>query len=388
MSCQHQAKARRDPYVLFFSIGAFSTLMGVAFWPLKNWGMLFGNHTSQTHVFLQIFGFLLSFVIGFLTTAFPRLTETAFLKRFELLSLTLVQLLLIGAILGQRTIAVYVFFILNLVLLGRFLLNRFLVRKKPLPMSFVYLPFAFGIGIAGGLVNLLALSELSWVNPKWLLIGTHAIYYGFTLFLFLGISGFLVRSILGWEPRASFVGNFWRLVMATLILLSFAFVGSRFEFYANLVRAILCSVELIMQVQLYKKPISQKLAAYSLWLSLWMIVLGLWLLVFLDPLYRVDLFHATYLGGVALGTLAIASRVVLSHSGYSELLQGKIFKPFAWVVCLLFLALVTRSVAGFLPDIYYQHLNYAGLFWIVGILIWTFAILKKAFIKKKVQSSL
>lgn len=387
MSCQHQAMARRDPFIVFFSLGALSTLIGVLFWPLKNWGIAFVDHASQTHVFLQVFGFLFSFVIGFLTTAFPRLTETSFLKSSELVSLALVQLLLIVAILWQLPMIVYVLFALNLGLLGRFLLNRFLVRKNPLPMSFVYLPFSFVIGVAGSLINLLVLIGPVWVNPHWLLVGTHAIYYGFILFLFLGISGFLVRSIMGWDPRASFVTKIWRLVMATLILLSFAFVGSRFEFYANLVRALLCSVELIMQVRLYKWPVSQKLAAYCLWLSLWMIVVGLWTLVFLDPLYRVDLFHATYLGGVGLGTLAIASRVVLSHSGYSELLQGRIYKPFAWVKCLLFLSLITRSTAGFLPDIYYKHLNYAGLFWTFGILIWVFVILKKAFVKKKAPSN-
>lgn len=250
-------------------------------------------------------------------------------------------------------------------------------------MSFLYLPFAFIVGIVGGLLNLSASSGLTWVGPQGLLVGTSAIYYGFVLFLFLGISGFLVRSILGWEPRANFAGKTSRLVMASLVLLSFIFVGSRFEFHANLIRAIVCSIELIMQVRLYKWPVSQKLAAYSLWLSLWMIIAGLWVVVIFDPLYWIDLFHATYLGGVGLGTLAIASRVVLNHSGYSQLLQGPIYKPFAWVVCLLFLSLVTRSSAGFLPDTYYNHLNYAGIFWIFGVLIWTFAIMKKSFAKKR-----
>lgn len=386
MSCQHQAAARRDPYIVFFSLGILSTLIGVLFWPLKNGGLAFGAHSSQTHVFLQIFGFLFSFVIGFLTTAFPRLSQTAFLTRFEFASFLFTQLALLVSIFWQYPLFVYLFFLLNLVLLSRFLWHRFLLRKQPLPMSFVYLPFAIVVGIVGIVLNLLAMSGLSWANPQWLLLGTHAIYYGFILFLFLGISGFLVRSILGWEPRASFVSRSWRLVMAIVILLSFCFVGTRFEFVANLVRAILVSVELIFQVRLYKKPISRKLAAYSLWLALWMMIIGLWILAFVDVTYRVDLFHLTYLGGAALGTLAIASRVVLNHSGYSELLEGKIYKPFAAVMGLLLLALATRVAAAFLPEIYYRHLNYAGLFWALAVVIWIWTILKKAF-RKKIPSN-
>lgn len=388
MSCQHQAQARRDPYRIFFSLGLFSTVLGVLFWPLKYWDWAFVDHASQTHVFLQIFGFLFSFVVGFLTTAFPRLTQTAFLTRLEFASLFVCQLLLLFAVLGQYPSLVYILFLINCLLLSRFLWDRFLKRKDKLPLSFIYLPFAMGMGVVGSVLNLLSVSRMAWTNPQWIILGTNMIYYGFILFLFLGISGFLVRSIMGWEPRENFVGLRWRVFMASLIFLSFCFSATRYAQACHVVRAIMVSVELIFQVRLYKMPVSLKLAANTLWVSLWMLISGLWVLVLVDVNLRVDFFHATYLGGAAIGTLAIGTRVVLSHSGYAELLQGKIYKPFAVMVLLLLLALSTRAAAVFMPNDYYQHLNYASLCWGLGCLMWFWFILLKTFrIKKAISKS-
>jgi len=82
-------------------------------------------------------------------------------------------------------------------------------------------------------------------------------------------------------------------------------------------------------------------------------------------------------------TLLIASRVTLSHGGFSldAELSSRIF-----AITSLFIALsaVTRTTAIWTAS-YYQHLTYAAALWIIAILSWGIYFLPKMMKRKTIE---
>ena len=90
------------PYQLLFPLGILLGIVGVSFWSLYAIGWI-DTVPSSYHIDLQIQGFLLSFVLGFLMTALPRFSKTWPAKRWELT--VAISFLIIGnllTVLGQN----------------------------------------------------------------------------------------------------------------------------------------------------------------------------------------------------------------------------------------------------------------------------------------------
>src|SRR5689334_25372295 len=66
---------RTDPYRIFFPLGIILGLLGVSIWPVYYFGLTDG-YSGRAHAFVQMDGFLYSFIVGFLLTAIPRFTGT------------------------------------------------------------------------------------------------------------------------------------------------------------------------------------------------------------------------------------------------------------------------------------------------------------------------
>jgi hypothetical protein len=131
------------------------------------------------------------------------------------------------------------------------------------------------------------------------------------------------------------------------------------------------------QIKIHRRSPSGKLTARALQVALWLLVVGMWLPVFASAQYSIGLMHFILVGGFALSTFSVATRVILSHCGYGQILNGS-YKPFSLAVGFMLFGVFMRVSADFIPQVYEHHLAYAGLFWLVGLSIWTVAILGKA----------
>ena len=102
------------------------------------------------------------------------------------------------------------------------------------------------------------------------------------------------------------------------------------------------------------------------------IVIALW------PAFRVSLLHLTLIGGFAVITFTVATRVVFGHSGNLEKLRGRNW----WLlvaVALMLLGMATRISGDFWPKITVSHYSWGAVIWIAGVLVWSCFVLPKVF---------
>lgn len=84
----------------------------------------------------------------------------------------------------------------------------------------------------------------------------------------------------------------------------------------------------------------------------------------------------TLVGGFAVITFVVATRVLFGHSGNIKLLQQRA----RWFVIALFLMLfgmTTRISGDFWPKIMASHYIYGALLWIAGVILWGIYTLPK-----------
>jgi uncharacterized protein involved in response to NO len=107
-------------------------------------------------------------------------------------------------------------------------------------------------------------------------------------------------------------------------------------------RAVLATFMLGMGWKVWRRPGRQTFPAAVLWASGWMIGAGLWAAALL-PRHEIAAMHVLLIGGYGLLTIAIASRVVVTHGGHAPEREGKLVTP--WRAALLALALAARIAA-------------------------------------------
>jgi hypothetical protein len=91
---------------------------------------------------------------------------------------------------------------------------------------------------------------------------------------------------------------------------------------------------------------------------------------------RLTLSHLELLGGFALITTGIATRVVFGHSGGREELNR--FHPWlAAAVLLMLLGLASRIWGDFLPGIQTTHYIYGAGCWMAGVVAWAAYVLPR-----------
>ena len=378
-----------EPFRLFFPLGVLGGLLGILFWPIKMFHWAYEETSTKLHVWMQIYGFMNPFIIGFLTTAIPRFTQTMRMQLWELLVLAILTVAGMVSVMMTYFIGGHYCFVVSSLFLVFVLGRRFRTKQKSPPDTFVFIPFAFGSAIIGGALQILVASKIRWHIIEIQSMATGLIFQGFVLFLLMGIGGFLIRSILGWSPelpvqpgQSSHVENanyrkiFWFVGLASLIFISFICEAFIVPVFFMGLRALLVSLFLLKQIKIYRLPRSGKLTSRWLWVAQWMLFVGLWGVV-CWPSYQLAFIHLCFIGGFALSVVCVATRVIFSHCGCSHLLNQS-YKPFSWAASLIFFGMITRFSATFMPESYSQHLSYAGFAWSAGLLIWTGAILTKS----------
>jgi|GEM_PF-2803171 uncharacterized protein involved in response to NO len=387
------AKIANEPFRLFFPLGVFYALIAVVYWPLSVTHLAFQNIPIEFHVWLQIYGFLWAFILGFLGTAVPRLTKAGALPIGLVSTIAVLQATIAGCLYFEKEAWAHAFFALSILLFASALVTRFWRRQNNLPPSFVFLPFGLFSGLVGS--SLMAVIQLGfdWHFDILYTLARLLLTQAFVLFLILGVGGFLIRSWLGHAPplpvgengkpimvmSASNSRQLILLAMASLIILTYILEASLWPHPAQVLRAAICTLLACHLMKIHRPPADKKPGARLLILGVWLILAGLWGRALSPEIYRLAFLHLTLIGGFSLITITVATRVVLSHSGNGPLL-AKPIKGLNWAAGFILFGMIARFGADFTPDAFAHHLLYGGLSWVMGLSLWTWFVLRYAII--------
>lgn len=370
---------RTEPYRLFFPLGILAGIWGVMLWPLYYSGHL-SFHPGEAHTRIMIQGFMGAFVTGFVGTAFPRLVSHQTWSRGEWTAqLALWLLAFISHVTGHVDAGDAAFSGLIGVLLLCVAIRWFHRRGDTPPPGFVLMPPALiGTLIATWLMSRpgLDLTQTQWAK-LWL-------YQAFPLLPLMGIAPYLLPRFFGHDSLHSFetsakppVGWWPKAITALaallLILTSFALEVAGHATAGHLLRALTVTAWFALECPaLWRKAKTPGTAANA---CRWAVlsILGGWVAACVWPAARVASLHLFFASGIALITLAVATRVILGHAGRHDLLGGKRF----WLRCLiglLILASTTRLSADLIPKVQISHYIYASWTWAIAALLWTMVL--------------
>jgi len=361
------SKNLANPYRPFFFVGLFASLIGVSVW-IATALIPSLPYPGRLHAHLMMGVFLLSYAIGFLMTALPRLTQTPTAHRYEFLSASLLMgwIVTVGIydstekmfFVGTLATSIFIFF---------FGIRRFIRTEVPIPNFF---PMLFWGIFSVFLGSILVLTG----QPT---IGTALFYQNFMLCLVLGIGTFLIPRILG-IPQNPKIGNKWIFFILGLLLTLSLVLYEIYDYsWAPYLRAVLATGLVIFGWKITAKNERKNAVGVGIKIATTSTLIGLWVLA-VTPQYRLEALHTIYITGFSLLTFMVASRVILSHGNYGLSAEEKnpYIKAAIFFICL---AALTRIAAVFIPESYEKHLAYASVSFIIGATIWAKYFLPRIF---------
>lgn len=372
-----------EPFRLFFPIGVLMAVLGVGLWPLYHGGVI-QNYPGFSHSRLMSAGFFGAFLIGFLSTAVPRMLsapkllpkEVTLVAGFHLLTCCFYLIGLISY--GDGA------FLVTLILLRVFLFKRFSKRKDMPPPGIVLAMGGYSMAMGGCMIFLLnSIFGIGYILHP---VAQLFLYEGFILCPILGLAPFMFPGFGGVpnrhdfpearSPTTAWRSKAWLAGGVALLLVTGYFVeGLGWVKLGSCLRMLVVIFYILIEIPFrFPRKSSGSLARL---LQTGIICIVAWLLlVLLIPEYRVALDHLLFIGGFSLIVIGVATRVILGHSGQGWRLRRRM--PVVWIILFFLLtAMISRITADFLPEVWTSHLNYAAVAWILGILLWAFVVIQK-----------
>ena len=385
ISCQDIA---REPFRIFFPAAVLTGLLAVALWPLHFSGAV-TFYPGRPHAQLMVHGFLGGFILGVLGTGLPRMLSAPPFRLGEVLGIFSLYVIVILSNLAGRITYANIELLLLVAVFIMCAASRLINRKDVPPPGFVMVAMAFASLVIGTVIAITqAYAEevpLFWINLERLLS-----FQGFVLLSILGVGGFMLPRFFGLQNQHSFAESRtpppgW-IRKATLgaatgfaIILSFVVEALGWERTGHAVRFLVSGTYLITQVPLYRSPIRQNTIRVCLTLAIGLMLAGYLTLAFY-PVNKVAVLHFTLVGGFAVLTFAVATRVVFGHSGNQSLLSHR--NRWLYVaVGLMVLGMSTRISGDFFPNVRVSHYTYGAAAWILGSLVWSVYVLPKVLIR-------
>ncbi len=360
-----------EPFRIFFPLGVLLSWVGVGHWLLYAVGIT-QSYSCETHGFIQMQGFLLAFAVGFLLTALPRRTRSAPPSNLQM---ALIASGLVVATVGsvaERWVLAQLGYLLVFAVLVRFAASRFLgagAGRRP-PAAFVLIPIAILHGVLGALLIAFAASGVHWASG----LGNLMVQQGVFLCLVVGVGSLILPLMSGMPPPADLgsspAENRKALVYASVgavILASFVAEHLGWGRAAAAVRSVAVVAGFAAGGHVLRRPGKPGLHRWLVWLSVWMIPLGL-LASALWPDLRVAVLHVAFISGFGLMAFGVATHVSLSHLGMEDLALGRPW-PVVVIGSALLWATLTR-VAADAADTYFEHLGLAAAMWLIGTAAW------------------
>jgi hypothetical protein len=323
-------------------------------------------------------------------TAVPRFTETFFANNYEVFVPILGFIGIAAGALFDTEILFTSSALFTLMTLMRYAFVRFKVRQNNPPFSFIFVGIGLVLGFLGYITQLFATS-VSVDAHNFARLGKLLNYQGMVLALILGVGSRLIPAILGfvdiiqkqrsaYEHKPTFIDTIpWSMrILGVLFLISFPAEVWANQTLGRSMRAIVVTVIGFQYWRLHSLPKKRNMHTTMIWLSSWSTLVGCWLYTILPGLGAISGMHMTYIGGFALLTFMIASRVVVAHSSIGLAYENNRWPYIISGACFL-LAAATRASAQLIPNSYVSHLGYASLCFFVGALAWGFFFIKKMF---------
>ncbi|MGE5175282.1 MAG: NnrS family protein [Hyphomicrobiales bacterium] len=362
-----------DPYRILFPLGVAYGLTGAALWPLHALGWI--PYPATLHWTLMAQGFQHCFILGFLLTAMPSFMHAEHCGRTELsIGVAAMAAFGVAALAGWPAIAQACYLATLVLVVGMAIRRRRQGAPSP-PVEFVLVAFGIALAAAGSLLIAgEALGLAAEPSPR---LGIRLVWLGMILSSVLGVGGLLVPTFSAMReplvipgiarpheraPRRRLYAG-----VALLLLASLALEATGHAPAGALLRAATASLVLLLVWKLFRAPGRTDLLSYSIWTAGWMIFAGLWLMA-LFPLRPLLGAHVVLIGGFALLTAGIGTRVVVRHGGYPLGEEGRVLR--AGVVALLGVALAARVAAELAPDARAALLSASALAWIAAWTTW------------------
>lgn len=373
----------REPFRVFFPFATLAGIIGVALWPV----MLLGwteNYPGPSHARLMVQGFFGGFILGFMGTAMPRLLSVSPFSAREAFSLLALFLGNIGANTLGMNVAGDLLFIGELVFLFSLLKRRCHSGRELPPPSFVLVGLAFASAIAG---TALHLAGRRWELSQPLeLLARLLSYHSFVLLAVLGAGGFLLPRFLGLGVRRKFPESAgespeWKRAArvaksaGALILLTYLLEVIGWSRVAGSARALIVVGYLAYEMPLERLRWNWRGVQWQLIVGLVCIPLGVFAAGWFSAM-RLTLSHLELVGGFALITTGVATRVVFGHTGGRDKMER--FHPWLTAAAvLMLLGLASRITGDFLPGIQRTHYLYGAACWIAGAVVWAACVLPR-----------
>ncbi len=273
------------------------------------------------------------------------------------------------------------------------------------PTELFWVPIGVVLGLVG--TGLLIVAQI-WEMPSWVIAtGRPMAQQGFLVAVVTGVAGFMAPRLMGrgylqvtpggvsgpaptgrgtpLGPDGLRCAQQADRVRRTRVMLhvlagialagSFAIEGIGFVGPAYLVRALVVTVVWVVVAQVHRPPAVSDYYVKLLWMSLWMVLIGLWG-AGLFPRYRVAMLHLVFLGGFSLMTFAVGVMVVLTHGGDGQRLRQRL-GVLRIAVIGVGVAMVARGAADFWSTWYYPAIALASCAWLIAGLSWLAFVLPR-----------
>lgn len=353
----------KNPYRLFFALGTVGLFAGVFVWLVTgvNSELYFGR--MHAHYMMGIF--LLSFVIGFLMTAIPRMSASSSATETEIIAQLIPMLsAAFWGVFENDERYFFLSLIISLLVLFRFCFSRIIKCRHVVPDVFPMVIIGLLSGFSGAVLSFIGHSD----------IGSRLFYLNFVLCLCVGVGSKLIPMLLRLNFMPSYrKEEFW---VVGILLTAACFIEIYLaENYGNLLRAGVITFVFFRywrawQLSAQSSSLSWgiRIAAVSMLAG----TVGLWLF----PDYRLEAIHLLYVSGFGLLTIMIASRVILAHGNHDLQLEfgnWYIKLPIGMIV----FAAATRIAAAFIDGGYERHLAYAAFVFLTGCGLWSYFFIPK-----------
>ena len=362
-----------EPYKILFPLGAFFAILASLLWFVFSVGFI-NFYPKSAHSNLMFFGFLWSFIAGFLMTAIPKMTKTNLAKPFEV---SIAFLLIVSQAFlnlhNQLRISVALFFVQVAMLL--FFGAARVIKSGKIPfVGFIFLPVGMLQAMLGAVLYLLDFEVAK--NFAYLLYGEALIFN-----LILGLGSRLIPVISrvpnAISPDVRSKKELWLAPIAVLFLLNvgiwlqlFGFTdsGAGLKFLAILAAAI-------FQLSLLKKPLVFSMLGLGIKAAVTLMLLGQFMSLSHFG-YGLAAMHLVYIGGFALLTIMISFRVILAH-GAQDIGYEISSKRIGCISFVIALAAILRFIGMF--NYSSPYISASILLLILAMLLWLgkhFKILK------------
>lgn len=366
---------RREPYRVFFPLGAAMAVIGIGHWLLHALGFL-ADYRSVFHAITQIQSFLMAFAVGFLFTMIPRRTGSSPPTPIEMALCILAPTVTCAAAWSERLALSQLAWLVGALTVVQFAVRRFLsatARRRP-PNCFVWIPLAFLMGITGSVmigIYGMAGGEKHWLHE----IGRGLVLQGVFIGLVLGVAGLALPLMTRAQPppdatpsRADRLRRAGHVLAAALLAASFVLQYERSAGFGLALRGLVVLAVLLASAEIWRRPTTPGLNRRIIWSAAWCLPTG-FLLASLLPAALKGMLHVSFIGGFALLALSVSTQVTLGHGGRSDLLSSWPWQVAA-VATLVGGAIVPRALMDLDPARFYVWMTVAAASFLAGLVVW------------------